>query len=84
MTMLVLVVLAGQVNAEGFDVADVLEVATENAELGGLGPRQLEKLCRPLDSPLSLDSRDTTADKSSDPPLLEAALVCARCCCPRL
>jgi hypothetical protein len=76
-------VLAGEFNAEGFDAADVLvlEVATENPELGGLGPRKLEKLRRPLASAPSLDSRDTTADKSSDPPLLEAALVC---CCPKL
>jgi hypothetical protein len=67
-TVLVLV-LAGQVDAEGFDAADVLEVA-ENPELGGLGPRKLEKLRRPLASPPSLDNRDTTADKSSDPPPL--------------
>jgi hypothetical protein len=71
-------VLAGEVNAEGFDVAEVLEVATENPELGGLGPRKLEKLRRPLASPPSLDNRDTTADKSSDPPLLGC------CCYPKL
>jgi hypothetical protein len=75
--------LAGEVNAEGFDVAEVLvlEVATENPELGGLAPRKLEQLRHPLASPPSLDNRDTTADKSSDSPLLEAALVC---CCPKL
>ncbi|KAJ7748857.1 hypothetical protein B0H14DRAFT_2983239, partial [Mycena olivaceomarginata] len=72
-TVLVLVVLTGDVNVERFDV---VEVATENPELGGLGPRKLEKLRRPLASPASLDNRDTTADKSSDPPLLA-------CCCPK-
>jgi hypothetical protein len=75
-TVLVLVL----VNAEGFDVAEVLEVevATENPELGGDAPRKLEKLRSPLASPPSLDNRDTTTDKSSDPPLLTC------CCCPKL
>jgi hypothetical protein len=68
-TVLVLVVLAGEVNAEGFEFADAPDVA-EKPELGGLAPRKLEKLRRPLASPASLDSRDTTADKSSDPLLL--------------
>jgi hypothetical protein len=69
-------VLAGEVNAEEFDVAEVLEVATENLERGG------EKLRRPLASPPSLDSRDTTADKSSDPPPLAWYPSC--CCCPKI
>jgi hypothetical protein len=73
-TVLVLVVLAGEVNVEGFEFADAPDVA-EKPELGGLAPRKLEKLRRPRASPPSLDNRDTTANKSSDPPLLA-------CCCP--